>query len=233
MRYHHVRFTMRRLCTLIVVLGFASAARAAYEQGESDPRARLAVAMSRAKRDQGTDRLRADLKEILGLAQAIPNDRDAVPALEFVVTTDYAGAMCQQEEAIRLLERDRLLFWRMGNYCEVLADFYYSPAAESFIRAVLARHANRDQRALACHSLAKLLRQQVESARGLRAHAEQVKSYGIEHGADVIAKFLREKDPDAAEKEAESVLERVVNEFGDVPYPPRDSPPSALKRSVS
>jgi peroxiredoxin len=38
----------------------------------------------------------------------------------------------------------------------------------------------------------------------------------------VIARFLREKDPDTAEKEAEAVLERVVNEFGDVPHMPRD-----------
>jgi peroxiredoxin len=213
---------VRRRCTLIVVLVLAPAAGTAHEQGESDPRARLAVAMSRAKRDQGTDRLRGDLKEILDLAQAIPKDRDALPALEFVVMADYAGAMGQQEGAIRLLERDHLLFWRMGHYCQVLTNFYYSPAAESFIRAVLARHANRDQRALACHSLATLLRQQVKFARFLRAHPEQVKSYEVEHGADVIAKFLHEKNPDAVEKEAEAVLERVVNEFGDAPHLPRD-----------
>jgi peroxiredoxin len=220
MRVPRVRFTVRRrICIMIVVL--APAAGAARGQADSDPKARLTAAVSRAEKDRGTDRLRGDLEEILDLAQAIPNDRDALRALEFVVMADYAGAMGQQEQAIRLLERDHLLFRRMGNYCQVLTNLYYSPAAESFLRSVLARHANRGARALACHSLATLLRQQAKFARYSRTHPEQVKSYEAEHGADVIAKFLREKNPDATEKEAEATLERVVNEFGDVPYMPR------------
>jgi peroxiredoxin len=214
--------TARWMYVVVAVLVLAPAAGAARGQGDPDLKARLADATSRAEKDRGTDRLRGDLGEILDLAQGLPNDRAALRALEFVVMADYQGALGQQERAIRLLARDHLTRPRMGNYCQVLTNQFYSPAAESFIRAVLSRHPSREGRALACHALATLLRQQVRFARFLRAHPDQVKSYEADHGADVIAKFLREKDPDATEKDAESVLERVVNEFGDMPRSPGD-----------
>jgi peroxiredoxin len=210
------------MCVLVTALVLAPASGVARGQGESDLKTRLAAATRRAEKDQGTDRLRGDLGEILGLAESLPKDRAALQALEFVVTADSAGALGQQERAIRLLERDHLHFWRMGSYCQVLTNFYFSPAAESLIRSVLARHPRREGRGLACHSLATLLRQQAKFARFLRAHPDQVKSYEADHGAEAIARFLREKDPDAAGKEAEAVLERVVNEFGDLPHNPPD-----------
>ena len=64
-----------------------------------------------------------------------------------------------------------------------------------------------------------MLRIKAHMARHLREHPEQIKSYGDDHGPEAIARFLRETDPDATQKGAEAVYERVVKEFGDVRAP--------------
>ncbi|MDR3634845.1 MAG: TlpA disulfide reductase family protein [Isosphaeraceae bacterium] len=55
--------------------------------------------------------------------------------------------------------------------------------------------------------------------RHLREYPDLIKSYEDDHGAEAIARFLRETNPDAAEKAAEAAFERVVNEFGDLRAP--------------
>jgi peroxiredoxin len=165
--------------------------------------------------------IRKDIGDILDLAGAQPDDPAAVRALQFVVMSDYLGSRGDAERAIEILARDHVRRRRMGNYCGVLTNLFHSPAAEAFIRAVLEQNPDREARALACHGLATLLRQQGKFARYLRSHPDQVKAYQADHGEKAIARFLRETDPDAAEKEAEALLERVVNEFGDVQHAPR------------
>jgi peroxiredoxin len=166
---------------------------------------------------------RQEIEPLLSLARANPDDPAAVRALQFVVMTDYLGARGEAEQAVEILIRDHVRRRRMGNYCGVLTNLFYSPAAEAFTRAVLKQNPDREARALACHSLATLLRQQAKTARHLRGHPDQLRAYQTDHGEKAIARFLRETDPNAAEKEAEALLERVVNEFGNVQNAPRDS----------
>jgi peroxiredoxin len=169
---------------------------------------------------------RQDNGDLLDLARAHPNDSAAVRALEFVIMSDSLGSRGEAERAIKLLTRDHVRRRRMGNYCGALTNLFPSPAAEAFIRAVLQQNPDREARALACHALASLLRQQVKFSRHLRTHPDQIKAFQADHGQEAISLFLREKDPDAVEKEAETVLERVMNEFGDVRPAVRD--PRAL-----
>jgi peroxiredoxin len=245
-----VRVTMR--CTLItlVFVMLASAGERAY--GQADPgragdglESRLASVQARqskaveryeqelrgAKSDEERaaaksryeSEFRQDIGDILNLARSQPDNPAAVRALQFVVMSDSQGARGEADRAIELLTRDHVRRPRMGNYCGVLTNMFYSPAAEAFTRAVLERNPSHEARALACRSLATLLRQQARFARHLRTHPDEVKAYKADHGDEAIARFLREKDPVAMEREAEAALERVENEFGGVRPTPRSS----------
>ena len=67
-----------------------------------------------------------------------------------------------------------------------------------------------------CYWLAQHKYQQARMVRMLRAKPEEMKDYEKYRAAQPIAEFMSEKDPDALEMESESLLERVVAEFGDV-----------------
>jgi peroxiredoxin len=195
-----------------------AAARYAHESRAAANGEGRAAAKARYERE-----IRKDLQDLVELAGTNPSDRVAFRALQFVVTSDIAGSMGVQERAIGLLARDHVGRPRSGNYCQALTNYFYSPAAETFMRAVLERNPEPEQRAIACYSLATLLRMQARFARHLRTHPDQAKTYQAEHGADAITRFIHDKDADAAEKEAEALLERVVNEFGDVPRSPHSA----------
>jgi peroxiredoxin len=195
----------------------------AFERYEQEIGKATTVEARDAAKARYEGEIRQDIGDLLDLTRAHPEDPAAVPALQFVVMTDHQGSRGQAERAIGLLARDHVRRRRMGNYCGVLTNLFHSPAAEAFIRAVLDQNPDREARALACHALATLLRQQAKFARHLRTHPDQIVTYQADHGDEAIARFLRGKDPDAVRKEAEAVLERVVNEFGDVRSAPRDS----------
>jgi hypothetical protein len=192
--------------------------RAVEQYRQERPPAARAAARARYEAER-----HRDLGDLLEQAQKLPDDPAAVPALQFVVTADYEGSLGLLDRAIELLARDHVRRSGMGQYCMFLASLYYAPAVESFTRAVLAKHSDREARARACHALATMLRIKAIVAQHLREYPDQIKSYEDEHGAEAIARFLRERDPAAAKKVAEAVLERVVNEFGNlrVPHPPR------------
>jgi peroxiredoxin len=97
-----------------------------------------------------------------------------------------------------------------------VSSIYYSPAVEPFIRAVLANHPDRSDRARACHALATMLRMKVHFARHFRKYPAQIEEYKDIHGTEAIARFLRETDPDAVQKQTEAMLERVIKEYGDM-----------------
>ena len=56
-------------------------------------------------------------------------------------------------------------------------------------------------------------------ARRLRQNPDEVKVYQAGRGQESIVRFLKETNPDALDKEAELLLERVIAEFGDVKHP--------------
>ena len=71
---------------------------------------------------------------------------------------------------------------------------------------------------MACHALAAYLQYQAKMLRRLRDKPEEIADYEASRGKDAMTRLLREKDPQALDREAEAVFERVVAEFADVRY---------------
>ncbi len=168
--------------------------------------------------DRYVAEVRKNTKGALDLVRAHPRDLVDVEALRFVIRFARAGPSNASEQAIAILSRDHVGDPKMGDICANIVFFFHLPIAESLIRAVLEGHPNREDRGLACHALATYLKYQARMVRRLREKPEQVADYVQTLGKEAMARFLREKDPVELDKEAEALLERVVSEFGTVPY---------------
>lgn len=236
MRGRPTVFSSHRLKTMQITTAFLmilTVVGQSREQEQASLKARIAAAHQRHQRaleQYRHDLLAADdsavalykeerhrdLSDLLDQAEMVPNDTAAVPAIQFVIDADHEGFIGVQDRAIGLLAREHAQRPGFGQYCRFLAMRYYSPAVDPFIRAVLAKHPDRKDRAGACLALADMLRIKAHWARHFRAYPEQIKSSKDEHGATAIARFLREADPDGVKKEAEAAYERVARDFGDV-----------------
>ena len=173
-------------------------------------------------------------KEAMVLARTHAQEPVAIDALRFVVKAGQAGQMggprrnSYSVEALGILCRDHVLTPKMGEFCETIVLTPHDPVAESLIRRVLDRHPSRDDRGYACHALAVLLRSQAQEIRWLKGKPEDRKSFE-EHfgdapksfediwGRELMASFLK-RDPKNLDTEADSLLRRVITEFGDVPH---------------
>ncbi|MDR3634846.1 MAG: hypothetical protein P4L84_13665 [Isosphaeraceae bacterium] len=161
---------------IVAVLVLAPAVGHSRGQGGSSLKAQLAAARERHQRAvtqyrqagaaaappvtkaRYEEERRRDLGNLLDQAERHPDDSAAVPAIQFVINADYEGSIGVLDRAIGLLSRDHVSRPGNGQYCRFLAPYYYAPAAESFIRAVLAKHPDRWERAGACLALGTMLR---------------------------------------------------------------------------
>ena len=169
-----------------------------------------------------TDRFLAELAEnveaALRLARDYPDDPASFRALQFVIRTNRAGPGDPTARALRLmLRRDDDLKPALGACLpHVALTLFQYPDAETLLRRVLDRNPGRDERASACYWLARYLRQQAKILRHLRDRPDDRKDYERYVAAEPIEKLVREKDPDALDRESEALLGRAVAEFGDV-----------------
>ena len=90
------------------------------------------------------------------------------------------------------------------------------PDAETVLRGVLTKNPNRDDRAAACYWLARYLQEQSRLVRRLREKPGDKKYFDDHKVAAPVDSLVREKDMDALDREATTLLERAVAEFGDV-----------------
>jgi peroxiredoxin len=156
---------------------------------------------------------------VLELVGANPKDPIVVDALRFVIRTAGAGPGDESYRAMEILVRDHVRDPGMGELCGGICYFFQAPITERLIRSVMTIHPNRDDRGLAYRALATHLRHKAKMARRLRENHEVIKAYEASRGKEVMARFLRDTEPDALDKESESLLERVIAEFGDVKHP--------------
>ncbi len=105
----------------------------------------------------------------------------------------------------------------MGQICGRIFYFVHAPVAEALIRSVLKEHPNRSDRARACHALASYLMYQAKMIRRIREKPATIDEYVHERHKAATARFVKEADPNALDRQAEALLERVVAEFADVP----------------
>ena len=156
---------------------------------------------------------------VLDLVAANPKDPVVVDALRFVIKTARAGPGDESYRAIEILVRDHVRDPGMGELCGLICYFFQAPIVERFIRSVMEMHPDRGDRGLACRTLATHLRYKATMARRLRKNPEEIKLYEASRGKETMARFLKATDPNALDKEAESLLERVFVEFGNVKHP--------------
>ena len=97
------------------------------------------------------------------------------------------------------------------------------PQAETFLRAAADRSPNRKVRALACFSLGRHQQQLIITARDLD-DPERGQSLRQQLGPDRV-RLLRERKPEDLRREAETLYERTIREYGDLQPMGKDFPP--------
>jgi peroxiredoxin len=224
------------LCSALVVLAYA-ATDPAFGQATGGVRERLGAIVKRQEdvrrqfnadiegkttreaQQPGLDRFLAatgkNTEEVLTLVAAYPGDPAAVEALKFVITTARAGPGDESYRAMAAL-RSHVRDPGMGELCGRIFYFVHAPEAESLLRAVLQGHPNRDDRGLACHTLAIYLQLQARMIRRVRTKPETIEEYVHERHKDATERFVKLAEPEALDRQAEFLFERVVAEFGDV-----------------
>jgi thiol-disulfide isomerase/thioredoxin len=170
--------------------------------------------------------------EFLALADAYPRSTAAEDSLLWMCT--HATFLTTEgNAALRRLARDHARSAKLGPALAFqgrMPTFFES--VESFFRGVLAENPHREIRGLASYWFARHL---LYKARCVRA-ARQRPDFGVILGFDPYknalgadwAARLRRLDPEAMEHEAETLLERVVRFYADVPHNDPKSRPGSL-----
>ncbi len=166
--------------------------------------------------------LGACARRALELARKHPKDPVAVEALCCILrdVSNYSAASAEIDAAYDLLQKDYISSDKLKSVCAIaFVHDYRSRKPELFLRAVIAKNPHREIQATACYTLARMLRNQADSAKRLR-DPEVAKQREKYINADVW-KQLKNSDPDKLLKETEELLERVIAKYGDVKIPPR------------
>jgi peroxiredoxin len=166
--------------------------------------------------DRFLSECRKNTQAVLELVNAHPNDPIAVEALTFVIKTARGGPGDESYRAMTILLRDHALNPGMGEACWQLFWFVHSSTAEHLIRSVVEHNPNRADRGLAYHALATYLQLQARMIRKVRENPSEIERYAHEADKPECARIVKEKDPEALEREVEGLLERIVADFGDV-----------------
>jgi thiol-disulfide isomerase/thioredoxin len=164
---------------------------------------------------------------VLAVVEAHPDDPAVVDALTFVIRTAGAGPSDHSWRALKILARDHPRDPGMGSLGGRTFHFFFMPEVEALLRGVLDRNPSREERARACYNLAYHLRYQAHIARRLRAEPTFL-AYPEPWRKALADRFIREADPEAIDRRAESLMERCLAEFADVPLAPGDTRPIGL-----
>ncbi len=154
--------------------------------------------------------------EALDLARAHPEDPAAVEALRFVIETARAGPGDQSYRAMELLLKDHVRDPGMGRLCGKIFHFGHSPIAEALLRAVAEGHPNREDRGLACQSLASFLAQRAKMVRDVRDGTWPVDRYVHDSAKEATTRLIERSDPEALDRDSDAIRERILAEYADV-----------------
>jgi peroxiredoxin len=168
--------------------------------------------------DRFLKELDKNVEAALGIARANSGRPTAFEALKFVIRTNGSGPGDGTARALRLiLDHGDDCRPGQGSYLAHMAlRLWQYPDAETVLRGVLTKNPNRDDRAAACYWLARYLQEQSRLVRRLREKPGDKKYFDDHKAAAPVDSLVREKDSDALDREATTLLERAVAEFGDV-----------------
>jgi len=159
------------------------------------------------------------VRRFLEIAESAPQDAAAVDALIWIVQNGGSGP--EVNRAIDRLATSHAENRRLGDIAMNLVHST-SPSAEKLLRAIVAKNPDRDAKGRACLALGLYFKQQSELVRMLKAdpkRAQQIEAAYTARGTDK-ASFtqLRQRDPDALDKESEAMFERAARDFANVSH---------------
>jgi hypothetical protein len=163
------------------------------------------------------------LPRFMELAEKNPSDASAVDALLWIVDQGQAIGLNDKEyypflvRALEQLERAQILDNRPFPKPRWVMR-HPSPATEHFLRDILAKNKSRDVRGRACLYLGELLISRAKLAG--KPWFEQPKTlfeaFVLGRFDPAVLKYIRETDPQASTVAGEALLERAIDEFGDI-----------------
>jgi hypothetical protein len=164
-------------------------------------------------------------RKLVDLAERYPNDPVAVDALLQAVWqvngTPWPVGLVGRDEALgrafALLERDHVRSEKLGPTCERISSGFCKEY-ETFLRAVLEKNPHRDVQAQACLALAHFLNNRLQRLDLVRQQPALAREFEDLFGKDYLADLQRQ-DRTRAAGEAEALLERAAQRYGDVKLP--------------
>jgi thiol-disulfide isomerase/thioredoxin len=182
----------------------------------NDLQGKLTEEAWKAADDRYDRAVKKNADEVLDLVRAHPNDPFVVDALKFVITTALRGPGDESYQAMEILLRDHVRDPGMGDLCGRIFHFVHAPVAESLLRAVLEQHPNRDDRGVACYTLGLYLNGRALWVRRIHDGSRRIEDYAVPGSKEATARLMRDANPEALEREAVAMYERVIAEFADV-----------------
>jgi hypothetical protein len=192
-----------------------------------DARADLAKAKTDEQRKEARERRDRLPPRFLILAEKYSKDPIVVDALFDMVWFGMPGS----DQALALLQRDhtrsdRLLQVRTQTAFGLPQDVtildqlssFFSKEGETFLRTVLDNNPHRDVQAQACLALARFYLNRANRLALLKERPELTAQYEKYFGKTYLNQ-LQTLDPAEVRREAEALLERAAEKYGDVKYP--------------
>lgn len=157
----------------------------------------------------------------LELARKYPRTSAACDALVWIVGQGRVGPdyfpSSRSElagEAMDRLVQDHVEERRVGVLCRSLV-VYPSPLRDTFLRKVYEKATNREVRGYACLSLAEYLAAKSKAVAGARSRGQANRPENVDPAFTAYAEHIRTADAVALSREAETLFERTIREYGD------------------
>jgi RNA polymerase sigma factor (sigma-70 family) len=166
-------------------------------------------------------------KRFLELARKHPGELAAFRSLAWI--GEFANNTPTAETALELLRQDYLADRSIGDVCMLAMASRHQVEVERLIREVLAKSPHRMARGQACLSLADFLKLKADRARHLQRPPSTADARRMEefYGPAVV-RDLKSADPAKLVAEAETLYERVLDEFAEL-QPDRTFEPLAAR----
>jgi thiol-disulfide isomerase/thioredoxin len=157
--------------------------------------------------------------DFMSLAREHPGSSAAEASLIWVAS--HAAFGRETEEAKKILSRDHIRSARLAPVFAFQILSIGSEETEPLLRKALAESPQREIRGMACYWLARYQMDRAEAARQARRNSQHLMTppsiITDRWGTDYLER-LKRLDPEAMDREAESLFDRVVREFADLPH---------------
>jgi hypothetical protein len=162
---------------------------------------------------------------LVALAEKYPKDPIALDALIEAVwqvntvpwPVELVGRDAARGRAFSLLERDHIRSDKLGPLCDRVS-YGLCAEYETFLRAVLERNPKKEIQAQACLALAHFLNSRLQRLDLVLEQPWLAKEFADLYGREYLER-LRRQDRTQAIREAETLFERAMRNYGDMKMP--------------